>query len=259
MQDGGDPAVDSGEAAIDSRGEVIRLADEFSVRAERAADIGEVSLLALPTRAQLRLKGIGLGGDALRINPLHRRLDRLPAAIVEHHSQDRNLILLGDGEYRVRRGKMKAAVTDDLYDASLRLRELQAQRHAAAEAEPAAGEADIASRPRAADMLLDQRRIAYRFVDDDIVLRQRAVQGREQIWRADRPWRALGLGGSRAPPFRRLAGIAPAGDPVDDAFAIAVVRARRDRLEHLPQHRRAIALNPDVGRKSPHREIRLQR
>ena len=48
MQDGSDATVDGGETAIDGRGEVIRLADEFSVRAERAADIGEVSLLALP-------------------------------------------------------------------------------------------------------------------------------------------------------------------------------------------------------------------
>src|SRR5207249_7029300 len=111
-------------------------ADEFSVRAERAADIGKASLLALPAGAQLRLKGIGLRGDTLRINPLHRRLDRLPAAIVEHDRQNRDLILLGDGKYRVRRGKMKAAVADDLHDASLRLRQLQAQRHAAAEAEP---------------------------------------------------------------------------------------------------------------------------
>src|SRR6185312_3290541 len=100
-----------------------------------------------------------------------------------------------DGEHRVRRRKMKAAVADDLNDASLRLRQLEAQRHAAAEAEPAAGEADIATRPRATDMLLHQRRIADRLVDDDIVLRQCAVQGCEQIWRADRPWRALVRGG----------------------------------------------------------------
>ena len=39
MQDGGDPAVDGGETAIDGRGEFIGLADEFSVRAERTADI----------------------------------------------------------------------------------------------------------------------------------------------------------------------------------------------------------------------------
>ena len=48
MQHGSDPAVDSSEAAIDGRGELIRLPDEFSMRAERAADIGKVSLLALP-------------------------------------------------------------------------------------------------------------------------------------------------------------------------------------------------------------------
>ena len=72
MQDGSDSTVDSGEAAIDRSGEFIRLADELSMRAEGTADIGEASLLALPARAQLRLKRIGLGGNALRINPLHR-------------------------------------------------------------------------------------------------------------------------------------------------------------------------------------------
>ena len=75
MQDGGYSTIDSSEAAIDRSGEFIRFADEFSVRAERTAYIGKVALLALPARAQLRLKGIGRRGDTLRINPLHRRLD----------------------------------------------------------------------------------------------------------------------------------------------------------------------------------------
>ncbi len=48
MQHGGDPAVDSGEAAIDGRGEFIRVANEFRMGAERAADIGKAALLALP-------------------------------------------------------------------------------------------------------------------------------------------------------------------------------------------------------------------
>ena len=126
MQDGSDSTVDGSEAAIDRSGEFVRLADEFTVRAEGTANIGEASLLALPARAQLRLKRIGLGGNALRLDPLHRRFDCLPAAIVEHHRQNRNLIVLGDGEYRVRRGEVKRAVTDDLHDAPLRLRQLQA-------------------------------------------------------------------------------------------------------------------------------------
>ncbi len=48
MQHGGDPAVDSGETAIDRRGEFVGFTDEFAVGAERTADIGKVSLLALP-------------------------------------------------------------------------------------------------------------------------------------------------------------------------------------------------------------------
>ena len=39
MQDGGYSTIDSSEAAIDCSGEFIRFADEFSVRAERTADI----------------------------------------------------------------------------------------------------------------------------------------------------------------------------------------------------------------------------
>jgi hypothetical protein len=52
MQDGSDSAIDSSEAPIDRSGEFIRLADEFAMRAEGAANIGEASLLALPARAQ---------------------------------------------------------------------------------------------------------------------------------------------------------------------------------------------------------------
>ena len=48
MQDGSYSTIDSSEAAIDRSGEFIRFADEFSVRAERAADIGKASPLALP-------------------------------------------------------------------------------------------------------------------------------------------------------------------------------------------------------------------
>ena len=48
MQHGSDPAVDSGEAAIDGRGEFIRSANEFRMGAERAANIGKAAPLALP-------------------------------------------------------------------------------------------------------------------------------------------------------------------------------------------------------------------
>ena len=48
MQDGSDSTVDGGEAAIDSSGQFIWFADEFTVRAERTANIGKASLLVLP-------------------------------------------------------------------------------------------------------------------------------------------------------------------------------------------------------------------
>ena len=49
MQDGSNSAIDSCDAAIDRSREFIRLADELTMRAEGTADIGEASLLALPT------------------------------------------------------------------------------------------------------------------------------------------------------------------------------------------------------------------
>jgi hypothetical protein len=49
MQDGSHSTIDSSEAAVDRSRKFIRIADEFSVRAERAADIGKASLFALPS------------------------------------------------------------------------------------------------------------------------------------------------------------------------------------------------------------------
>jgi hypothetical protein len=52
---------------------------------------------------------------------------------------------------------------------------------------------------------------------------------------------------------------APACDALDYAFAPSVVGARLHGVDHLLQHDCAIALDSHVGRKSPHRKIRLQR
>jgi hypothetical protein len=56
----------------------------------------------------------------------------------------------------------------------------------------------------------------------------------------------------------RLTRAAPACDALGDALAIGIVGARFDRLQHLLQDGRAVALYAHVGRKSPHRKIRLQ-
>ena len=139
MQHRGLAVVERGKAAVDRRGQFVRLADAFAVSTECLGDLGEIPPLALAARHQPRLELIGLGRDALGIDALGRRLHRLPAAIVEHDRENRDLVLLRDRIDAVGRGEVEAAVADHLHDAALRLRELQPQRHAAGEAEPAAG------------------------------------------------------------------------------------------------------------------------
>jgi hypothetical protein len=68
---GGNAAVDCGKTAIDRRTQLVWLADEFAMGAERATDIREAPLLALPPRTQLRLERIGRGGKSLGIYPLY--------------------------------------------------------------------------------------------------------------------------------------------------------------------------------------------
>src|SRR5450432_2860288 len=91
MQHRGLAVIQCREAAIDRGREIIRLGDAFAVSAERPRYAREITLLALAARGQPGLKLVGLGGDAVGVNALHRRFHRLPAAIVEHHRQNRNL------------------------------------------------------------------------------------------------------------------------------------------------------------------------
>src|SRR4051795_4678507 len=76
------------EAAVDRGGKLIRLGDAFAVRAERPRNGGKIPRLALTAGPQPRLKPISLRGDAIWIDPLHRRLHRLPSAIVEHNGEN---------------------------------------------------------------------------------------------------------------------------------------------------------------------------
>src|SRR3954471_15709779 len=81
---------------------------------------------------------------------------------------------------------MITTVADHLHDAAIGPRQFQAHRHAAAEAEPAAGETDIGLRPGAGDVLLQDGCVADRLVDDDVVLRELCVQRREYKRRTER-------------------------------------------------------------------------
>src|SRR5687768_4835682 len=143
MQYGRYAGIDRRKAAIDRGGEVAGFPDMLGVRAKGASDLREVAPVSLPSGSQPRLKGIALRSGAVRIDALRRGLDRLPAAIVEHHCEYRQLILLRHGEDGVRRREVKAAVADDLHDAARGLRQPETERHPAAEAEPAAGKPDV--------------------------------------------------------------------------------------------------------------------
>src|ERR1700681_758086 len=90
MQYGCLAILERGQAALDRLCEIIWLGDALAMRTECVGDCREIPPLALTARGQSRLKLIGLGGNALGVHPLHGRLHRLPAAIVNDDRQDWN-------------------------------------------------------------------------------------------------------------------------------------------------------------------------
>src|SRR5581483_3516549 len=92
MQYRGLAVIHGGKAAVDGGGKLIRLTDAFAMRAERFSHFRKVTPLALASRHQPRLELVGLGCDSLGIDTLRCRLHRLPAAIVEHDGENRDLV-----------------------------------------------------------------------------------------------------------------------------------------------------------------------
>src|SRR5207237_2003153 len=123
MQYRGPAYIKRRKSAIDRGSECVRLGDAFAMRAEGFCDVRKIPPVALPSRHQPRLELVGLGRDALWIDALHGGFDRLPAAIVQYDGEYRNLVLLRHRIDAVRRGEMKAAVADHLYDAAGGLRQ----------------------------------------------------------------------------------------------------------------------------------------
>ena len=67
---------------------------------------------------------------------------------------------------------MKSAVADHLHDAPIGFCQLQPQRHAATESQPATGKPNVALRPGARHVFLQNRSIADGLIEDDIVLNE---------------------------------------------------------------------------------------
>src|SRR5581483_2025982 len=96
MQHRGLAVVECGEAAVDGGNQFVRLADAFAVSTEGLGNFRKIAPLALAARHQPRLERVGLGGNALGVDALGGRLHRLPAAIVDHDRENRDLVLLCD-------------------------------------------------------------------------------------------------------------------------------------------------------------------
>ena len=72
MQHRGLAVIKRRQATVDRGREIVWYADALAMRAERLADVGKAPLLALTPGRQPRLESVGLGGNALWKNPLHR-------------------------------------------------------------------------------------------------------------------------------------------------------------------------------------------
>lgn len=103
MQNRGAAVVQCDQAAGYRRVESVRIRDPFAMSPKRTGDLNEASLLALTPGAKPGLERIRPLRGSIRIDPLNRRLHRLPPPIVEDDRQDRELILLRHGVDGIRR------------------------------------------------------------------------------------------------------------------------------------------------------------
>ena len=75
---------------------IAGLAHAFAVRAKGLRHLFKVPVLALQTC----LKFIGLGGRAIGVDAQHGLFHGLPAAVVQHHGKNRQVVALGGGVHR---------------------------------------------------------------------------------------------------------------------------------------------------------------
>jgi hypothetical protein len=108
-------------------------------------------------------------------------------------------------------------------------------------------------------MLLQHRPVANGFIEHDVVLRNLAAQRGQHEGGIERAGNAFVGAGRRTLLRRRGSRTLPTRDAIGDAAAVFLVGARFNRLADLLQDDAAITLHADVGGKSPHREIGLQR
>src|SRR5205085_4912838 len=128
---------------------------------------------------------------------------------------------------------MKAAVADHLHDAAVWPRQPQSQRHAAAEAEPAAREPDIALWLGPLHVLLQDRPVTDSLIEHDVVLRNFPAERRQHEGGIERARNTL-VGAGRGALLRRCSpGAFPARDAIGDPAAIFLVCAGFDDVAYL--------------------------
>ena len=163
------------------------------------------------------------------------------------------------GEHRARTAEVESAVANHLHDHLVRGCELDAERHAAGPAKPAAAGADAGVRLRPLKLQQAGAGVADAFVADDVVGLEQLVQLGEQIVRIDLARRAL-VG-------RHLrGGVAPSlafGAVRLDTLLGGLLELRRrlllELLQQLPENDTGVALHAEIAREGPHRRRGLQR
>ena len=136
-----------------------------------------MALLAL----QAGLKFVGFFSLAVRVDTQHGFFDRLPAAVVQHDREDRQLVGLRRGIDRAGRGEMKAAITHDLNHPQLGLGQLGPQGHAAAVAQAAPGATHERERQGARNLIQHGEGVANRLVHHDVLRGNGCTQFGAQI------------------------------------------------------------------------------
>src|SRR5205085_1072443 len=152
----------------------------------------------------------------------------------------------------IRHVEIEAAVADDLDHLVVWARELCAQRHAARRAEPAATDAHHGAGFWTGNLRNDSGRVAGRLREHDVVCVDALAQLGQEIVRVDGAGLAR-VGGELGGALRAARPLAR--DLLDARGSGRAERARRflaHYIQELPQNARAVALQPQLTRKTPH-------
>ena len=184
---------------------------------------------------------------------LHRR----PAAVLEHDSEDRQLVLTRHLVGGARVAEVEAAVAGHVQHHRLRVGELHAERRARAVAQTAAAQTQRGAGLGAHDLHADRGLVHHRLGHQNVVLAQHLVEFGAQVGGVDQAVGALVLGKVLDVDHGLLALLAEGFEPRLGPGAVGVGELALDDFDQARKRLVAVRLHLEVTGEAPHRDFAL--